>query len=627
MELTRKTQAAATADLATETHRYKGKWWTLSNTTLGMLMASIDATIVLISLPDIFRGIGLDPLAAGNTSYFLWLLMSYMVAAVLVVSFGRLGDIFGRVRMYNLGFAVFTVFSALLSVTWMRGRAAAVFMISMRACQGVGGALIMANSTAIITDAFPTEQRGFAIGINQVAGIGGAFIGTILGGVLGPIDWRLVFLISVPVGIVGTIWAYVNLADNGVRSPAKIDWIGNLAFAAGLVAVLSGIVYGIVPYGGHAMGWTSPFVDAMLAGGAAVLGLFVWIETKVAAPMFRIALFKIRAFAAGNLASFASSLGRGGLMFTLIIWLQGIWLPLHGYDFARTPLWAGIYMLPLAAGFLVGGPISGWLSDRVGARPFTTGGMLAAALSFVVLDALPVNFHYVWFALLLVLNGLAMGLFASPNRAAIMNSLPADQRGQGAGMLNTAQNTAQVASIGIFFTLIIVGMASGLHAQLLAGLVAHGIPGPTAARLAALPPGATVFAAFLGHNPIGHLLGHAGNLAHLSHANAAYLTSRRFFPELISAAFANGLHAAFDFAAASCLLAAVASWLRGGSDGPRRLSPRSHRPTFRHSGDMPALLRLRRRGGGLSVLSPTPTPAAPSRNPADASPAGDRMTP
>ncbi len=543
---------------------YKGKWSTLSNTTLGVLMATIDASIVLISLPDIFRGIHLDPLTPGNTSYFLWMLMGYMVVtAVLVVSFGRLGDIFGRVRMYNLGFVIFTVFSILLSVTWMHGGPAALYMIIMRIFQGVGGAMLMANSSAILTDAFPPNQRGLALGVNTVAGIAGSFIGLVLGGLLGPIDWRLVFLISVPVGIAGTIWAYINLKDKGVRTPARIDWLGNATFAAGLVAVLVGIVYGIEPYGGHTMGWTNPAVLGALAGGVGLLVAFVWIETKVSAPMFRIGLFRIRAFAAGNLASLLASLGRGGLMFILIIWLQGIWLPSHGFSFASTPLWAGIFMLPLTAGFLVAGPVSGYLSDRYGARAFSTGGMLLAALSFGLLELLPIQFPYVWFGLLLLLNGLAMGLFASPNRAGIMNSLPADQRGQGAGMVATGQNSAQVLSIGIFFTLIILGLAASLPHTLYAGLVAQGVPAAAARHVAGLPPTASVFGAFLGYNPIGNLLGPLGVLGHLAPGKAAYLTGHSFFPNLISGPFGKGLHEAFDFAIGAVLLAAAASGLRG----------------------------------------------------------------
>jgi MFS family permease len=480
-----------------------------------------------------------------------------------VVSFGRLGDIFGRVRMYNTGFAIFTVFSVLLSVTWMHGSDAALFMIVMRLFQGVGGAFVMANSTAILTDAFPPHQRGLALGTNMIALIAGSFIGLILGGLLGPIDWRLVFLISVPVGVVGTTWGIVNLRDTGIRTPAKIDWVGNATFAIGLVALLVGIVYGLEPYGGSTMGWTNPLVLAALIGGAATLGLFVWIETKVTAPMFRISLFRVRAFAAGNVAGLAAALGRGGLMFILIIWLQGIWLPEHGYSFTRTPLWAGIFMLPLTGGFLLAGPLSGYLSDRFGARPFATGGMLMAAASFGLLEVLPIDFSYIWFGLLLLANGLAMGLFASPNRAAIMNSLPPDQRGQGAGMATTAMNASMVLSIGIFFTLIIVGLSAYLPTALYHGLTAHGVPSAAARKVADLPPTASVFAAFLGYNPVQNLLGPSGVLAHLPHAQAHFLIGRSFFPSLIAQPFSHGLHEALDFAIAACLVAAAASVLMG----------------------------------------------------------------
>jgi MFS family permease len=540
------------------------KWIALSNTTLGMLIATINASILLIALPDIFRGIGIDPLAPGNTSYLLWLILGFMVVmAVLLVSLGRLGDIYGRVRMFNLGFAVFTVFSVLLSVTWMHGSAAALWLIVMRVGQGVGGALIFANSSAILTDAFPAHQRGLAMGVNSIAAIAGSFIGLVLGGVLAPISWRLIFLVSVPVGVVATIWGYHSLRELGQRRPAKIDWWGNATFALGLVGVMVGITYGIQPYGGHDMGWTSPFVLSTLLGGIAVLIAFCVIETRVADPMFHLDLFRIRAFAAGNIAMLLAAMGRGGLQFILIIWLQGIWLPEHGYDFSKTPLWAGIYMLPLIAGFLVAGPASGWLSDRFGARPFATAGMLIAALSFLLLIVLPVNFSYVWFALILLLNGIGMGLFASPNSAGVMNSLPPTQRGAGAGMMATFMNSASVLSIGVFFTLMIVGLASALPHTLQAGLVAHGVPAGDAARISHLPPVATLFASFLGYNPMATLLGpHV--LHQLPATQSAELTGRSFFPNLISSPFHSALVYAFVFAIVACLIAAVASLLRGG---------------------------------------------------------------
>lgn len=538
------------------------KWVALSNTTLGVLMATINASILLIALPDIFRGIGVNPLLPGNTSLLLWLIMGYLVVtAVLVVSFGRLGDIYGRVRIYNLGFAVFTIFSILLSVTWLHGTAGALWLIAMRVLQGIGGAMLMANSSAILTDAFPWRQRGLALGLNQVAGIAGSFIGLILGGLLAPVEWHLVFLISVPFGVFGTFWAYLKLRELGERRPARLDWWGNITFAAGLVALLAGITYGIQPYAGHTMGWTNPYVVTAIAGGLAMLAAFCVIETRVEQPMFRLSLFRIRAFTAGNLANLLAGLGRGGLMFILIIWLQGIYLPRHGYSFSQTPLWAGIFMLPLTAGFLVAGPVSGWLSDRYGARPFATGGMLVAAASFLLLEYLPVNFSYWQFALILLLNGIGMGLFASPNRAAIMNSLPPEQRGVGSGMSATFQNSSMVLSIGIFFSLIILGLAGSLPATLTHGLVAQGVPRAAAARVAALPPVAVLFASLLGYNPVRVLLGPV--LSHLPASHAAYLAGRTFFPSLITPAFSQGLSVAFDFAIAACLVAAIASLLRG----------------------------------------------------------------
>src|ERR1700684_300771 len=227
------------------------KWIALSNTTIGVMMATVNSSIMLIALPDIFRGIGVNPLQPGNTTLLLWLLMGYLVVtAVLVVSFGRLGDMFGRVRMFNLGFALFALFSIMLSVTWLHGTAAAWWLIGMRILQGVGGAMLMANSSAILTDAFPAGERGLALGLNQVAGIAGSFIGLVLGGVLGPISWRYVFLVSVPFGVLGTVWSYLKLQERGIRRPAKLDWAGNVTFGAGLVAVLVGITYGIQPYGG-----------------------------------------------------------------------------------------------------------------------------------------------------------------------------------------------------------------------------------------------------------------------------------------------------------------------------------------------------------------------------------------
>jgi MFS family permease len=540
------------------------KWVALFISTLGMLMATIDASITLIALPDIFRGIGIDPLQAGNSFFLLWMILGFLVVtSVLVTTLGRMGDIYGRVRIYNLGFALFTFFSLLLSITWLTGDAAGIWLIVMRIFQGVGAAMLMANSAAILTDAFPDGQRGMAMGINQAAAMSGMFIGLVLGGILAPINWRLIFLVSVPIGLFATVWGYLKLEELSVRRPARIDWPGNITFALGLVAIMVGITYGIEPYGHDTMGWTNPFVLTCLALGVVLLIAFGIIETRVTDPMFRLQLFKIRAFTAGIFASFLAALSRGGLMFMLIIWLQGIWLPLHGYDFARTPLWAGLAILPLTAGFLIAGPLSGVLSDRYGARPFATGGMMGAAVCFALLELLPIDFTYWVFALLLFLTGLCMASFGSPNRAGVMSSLPPEDRGAGSGMNTTFQNSAQVLSIGIFFTLLIVGLSTSLSTHLYQGLVAHGVSSTVAAQASHLPPVSTLFAAFLGYNPVQHLIGPAA-LAHLSGAQQATLTGRNFFPSLIAEPFRAGLHAALDFAIVASLLAAAASWTRGG---------------------------------------------------------------
>jgi MFS family permease len=540
------------------------KWIVLSNTTLGFLMVMINASSLLIALPSIFRGIGLNPLDPGNFIYLLWILMGFgLVSAVLVVLLGRIGDMYGRVRIYNLGFVVFTLAAIALSLVWMTGPAAAVYIIVLRMIQAAGGAMIMANAAAILTDAFPHDERGMALGINMVAGLAGSFIGLVLGGVLAAVDWRLVFLINVPVGIAGTIWAYLQLHEIGVRKKARIDWLGNLTFAVGLSMVLVGVTYGIKPYGHSTMGWSSPFVLTMILGGLAVLGAFAFIELRTPEPMFELRLFRIRAFAAGNLAVLLSAIANGGLQFMLIMWLQGIWLPLHGYNFEQTPLWAGIYMLPMTVGFLIAGPVSGILSDRYGARPFATAGMLLAALSFALLLVLPANFTYLAFAGVIFLNGLAFGMFAAPNTAAIMNSVPAGNRGVASGMRATCQTMGMPLSIGIFFTLMVAGLTASVPRVMYAGLTAHAVPGAAATSLAHLPPVGYLFAAFLGYNPLKSLLG--PHLLGALPAGAAHvLIGHGFFPSLISGPFKHGLVDVMVFATAMCLVAALASWMRGG---------------------------------------------------------------
>jgi MFS family permease len=547
---------------AVTSDRYK--WVALPIATLAVLLATLDGSITIIAMPDIFRGVHLDPLVPANSFYLLWMILGYLVVtSVLIVSLGRLGDMVGRVRIFNLGFVIYTVASLVLAVDWMHGRPGAAYLIVFRIVQGVGGACLLANSAAIIADAFPANQRGMALGINNIVGVSGTFVGLVLGGILAPIDWRLVFLISVPVGLIGTAWAYRSLRELSTPRRAPIDWPGNLTFGLGLVAVMTAVTYGIRPAGGHAVGWGSTRVIVLLAVSAACLTAFGVIERRAPDPMFRLPLFRIRAFTFGTLSTFLSSVARGGLMFMLIIWLQGIWLPQHGYSFTETPLWAGIYMLPLTLGLLLVGPLSGYLSDRFGARPFATGGMVLTAVGFALLMLLPTDFAYPAFGGVLFLIGASMGLFASPNRAAVMNSLPPSDRGAGGAMNQTFQNSAQVLSVGIFFTLLVIGLSSTLPHTMSAGLQAHGVSASSAHSASSLPPVSILFAAFLGYNPLQHLLGpHV--LAGLSAHDHAVLTGPSFFPSLISGPFRDGLHAAFIFSIVACLVAAAASALRGG---------------------------------------------------------------
>jgi MFS family permease len=540
------------------------KWVALSNTTLGVLMATINSSIVIISLPAIFRGIAINPLEQGNVSYLLWMIMGFLLAtAVLVVAFGRLGDMFGRVRIYNLGFVVFTAGSLALGLDPLSGGHGALWLILWRIVQGVGGAMLFANSTAILTDAFPSHQRGLALGINQVAALAGGFLGLILGGLLSEVDWRAVFWVSVPVGVLGTVWSYRSLQELGTRKRGRLDWPGNITFAVGLSVVLIAITYGIQPYGTHSTGWANPKVFGGLILGVLLLVAFCLIESRVKDPMFDLSLFRIRAFAAGNLAGLLASIARGGLQFMLIIWLQGIWLPLHGYSFESTPLWAAIYLLPLTAGFLVAGPLSGALSDRFGARWFATGGLLLTAVTFVGLFVIPVNFPYWMFALLITLNGIGSGLFAAPNTTAIMNSVPADERGVASGMRGTFFNSGTSLSIGVFFTLMILGLAKTLPTTLFDGLRGQGVSATVAHQVAGLPPVSSLFAAFLGFNPIRSLLGSTGALQQVSTEQAARLTGGEFFPQLISGPFHTGLIVVFTAAAIMSVIAAVASLARG----------------------------------------------------------------
>lgn len=556
------TTSELAATSAPRNDRYK--WVALSNTTAAVFMSALDGSIVIISLPAIFRGIGLDPLASQNIGYLLWMIMGYrLVQAVAVTTLGRLGDMFGRVRIYNAGFAVFTFASILLSFDPFHASAAATWLIGWRVLQALGGSMLTGNSAAILTDAFPADRRGFALGLNQVAALAGQLTGLVLGGLLAAWDWRAVFWVNVPVGVFFTVWAYRKLRDNGERHPGRIDWWGNGSFAIGLSAILVAITIGLQPYGGHTMGWTSPAVITLLIVGVALLVAFVLIEQRIAEPMIELSLFRIRAFSAGNGAALCASLAQGGLQFILIIWLQGIWLPLHGYDYADTPLWAGIFMLPLTIGFFISGPLTGAMSDRFGARGFATIGMVLFGSSFVGLLFLPITFSYWAFALLIALNGIGTGMFAAPNTSSIMSSVPARYRGVASGMRATFQNSGTALSIGVFFSLMVVGLSTHLPEAMSTGLQGQGVPADIATNVANLPPVASLFSAILGVNPVEHLLAGTGILPQLTEAQRATLTGHTFFPNLLAGPFHDGLVVVFTVSIALSICAAVASLLRG----------------------------------------------------------------
>lgn len=547
------------------------KWIALSNTTLGVLMASINQTILIISLPAIFRGIKVNPLQhSGNMGLLLWILMGFNVATtILLVSFGRISDTYGRVKLYNLGFLVFTIGSILLFLTPGTASAGEWELIVFRFLQGIGGAFLFANSAAILTDAFPAEERGLALGLNQIAGVGGGVIGLVVGGLLSVVWWRAIFLVNVPVGLFGTVWAFIALRETATTRDAKrIDWWGNITFALGLMGVMLGLTYSLTPYGSHPMGWQNPFVLSTLIGGVVLLAIFVIIESKVLDPMFHIGLFKIRAFAIGNATNLMGSIARGGLSFMMIIWLQGIWLPMHGVSFANTPLQAGIDTIPQMVGFLALGPISGKLSDRLGARWLATAGMLVSALGFFLLNTLPADFHYWTFAFYIFVVGAGMGLFASPNTAAIMSAVPARFRGAASGMNATFMNAGMMLSMGIFFTIVISSLSSGLPLTITHGLGRFALPPVFIQGLAHASPLSLLFAALLGYNPLKTIFnstaaGHA-LVSHLPTAQVATLESPQFFPQLIAHPFMDALRVVFLFAAAMTLLSALLSVFRGG---------------------------------------------------------------
>jgi MFS family permease len=540
------------------------KWIVLSITTIEMFMVSVNGSIILISLPAIFDGININPLT--SFQYLIWVLMGYnLVTATLLLSFGRLSDMYGRVKLYNVGFAIFTFGSILLYLTPDTGDAGAIEIIVFRLVQAVGASFTFSNSAAILTDAFPENERGKALGLNMVAFLSGQFIGLILGGILAFYHWRYVFLVSVPVGILGTIWAYIRLKETHKPDISrKIDIWGNLTFLCGLTIFLIGTTYALLPYGENPMGWSNPWVIASLLIGVILLISFPIIESRVADPMFRLSLFKNRMFSFANIAGFLNAIARGGLMFMLIMLLQGIWLPLHGYSYESTPFWGGIFMLPLTVGFVIMGPLSGWLSDKYGSRLFATSGLLLITISFLILAMLPFDFDYPIFAFALLIMGLGNGMFGAPNIAAIMNSAPPEERGVASGMRAMLQNSGMVASMTMFFTIVIVSLTR-LFPQVLAASLTNVGASNLIGPMSVIPPTGALFAAFLGYNPVNAILAAVPQsvIASISPETIKTLTGITWFPTTLAQAFMPSLRLSFYIGAILSVVATFLSALRG----------------------------------------------------------------
>ncbi|MGC8538648.1 MAG: MFS transporter [Candidatus Micrarchaeia archaeon] len=537
------------------------KWTVLTNTTLGVIMSALNANIVMISLPTIFRGLGINPFAPGEFVYLLWILMGYgIVLATVLVTFGRISDIYGRVRMYTLGFIIFTVASILLSIVPDNSQNfGAALLIFFRMIQAVGGGFLMVNSTALLTDSFPVNQRGEALGLNQSAFIAGSVLGLVMGGLLASYNWHLVFIVNIPFALAGTIWSIFKLKKMHKRANVKIDYWSNITLALGLVLISLGFTYVLVPYGNSQMGWSNPLVLLAFVLGIMLIILFVFVEKHVTEPLFNLMLFKIRAFSFGNISLFFNALARGAVMFLIIIWLQGIYLPMHGYPYLQTPFWAGVYILPLMIGMVIIAPISGHLTDKYGARIFATAGMLIVALSLFLLIFLPYNFNLLEFELIIFLNGLGNGFFASPNTTAIMNSISSDDRGAGNGMRMTLSNIGSTISMAIFFSITITVFSVGVPAAMYNAAIKI-MPQQTATYLSKLSPSGLLFAAFLGIDPLAAVKS-SGNL---SQAALQALSSPTFLPSVIGPSFIIGLRYSLYISIALILIGAVFSALRGG---------------------------------------------------------------
>lgn len=394
-------------------------------------MASLDTNIIIIALPTIVSDIHVSLLT------LVWIVLGYsLVTASILLNLGRLSDMFGRVKLYNIGFIIFTIGSALCSLSQTGEQ-----LLLFRIVQSLGAAFLFSNSAAIITDAFPENERGKALGINQISIVVGSVMGLVFGGFLTTyLGWRSIFWINIPIGIFAIIWSHTKLRELGTIKKEKIDWIGNATLALGLFLILVGITFGsfqilnIIPFGMY----------LFIIVGLSLIGLFVFVETNIIKPMIDLSLFEIRSFLGGNIAIFFNALARGAFTLIMTFYLQGPTMRI-------SPLDAGVYLLPVSIALSIFGPFSGWMSDRYGSRVISSIGLFISAIGFFTLTSLGVKSTFIETLLPLAMIGAGMGIFASPNRASIMNSVPRYQRGIAAGTSTMFVLSGSTLSIGVAF--------------------------------------------------------------------------------------------------------------------------------------------------------------------------------
>jgi MFS family permease len=535
----------------------------LVNSFLGSLMASMTMSAIIIALPDILRGIGVNPMSPLGFASMMWLMFSYpLMVAVAVPIVGRLSDMYGRGKMFTIGDAIFTVMSTLLGIVPGYGSVAVAQMIAYRFVQGLGGSMMFTNSAAIITDVYPPHRRGVAMGIVSIAFSAGSIIGLVVGGVLAVVNWRLVFLVNTPIGIASTAWAYVTVyrLPLGLRR-VRVDYLGASMLAASLVLLLLGITFGMLPSGNSMMSWGSPMVLGLIGGGLLLMALLIPVEMRTGEPILKINLFRIRPFTFGVLSALFLFLAQGANIFVLSLLLQAIYLPMHGVPYSETPLLAGIYLIPSSIANAVFAPVGGRLINRFGARVVSTIGAVLLGVSFELLTLLSLNFNYTLFAADLFLMGTGSGLFQSPNLVSIMSSVPQEDRSAASGLRASMQNIGLLMSFAVFLTLILVGSATALSTSISSALIKVGVPSDVVSELTRIPPAYALFAAFMGYDPMKFLMSQAG--VDLPGSVYAAVTKPTFFPSAIAPAMATGFIYAYHIAAIMAFTAAVFSYLRG----------------------------------------------------------------